>query len=122
MLPGTVRCYQFLILRERRCYGTGMPRLFGWRITRWIFDNLVWDTTGSAREGILRGLWATRKMSAAIVGATLLTWLEWEKHHPPDIGFVELVHFVFVLAVIGLLVFACQRISRGGKKSARSQT
>ena len=85
------------------------------KIGRWIFDHLIWDPKGSAREGFWRGVWATRKFFVAIVGATLLTWTEWVKHHPPEIAIVAVIHLVFVLSVIALLVFTGQWFRRGGK-------
>jgi hypothetical protein len=54
-----------------------MATLIHRRITRWIFDHLLWDTTCTAREGFWKGLWATRKLFVAVAGAALLTWLEW---------------------------------------------
>jgi phage shock protein PspC (stress-responsive transcriptional regulator) len=35
----------------------------------------------------------------------VLTWWEWVEHHPPEIVIVALVHFVFLFAVIALLVY-----------------
>jgi|ERR1700722_15857728 hypothetical protein len=88
-------------------------------VHRWVFDNLLWDTHGRAREGFEKGLWATRKLVIAILGSALLTWQEWVAHHPPEIVIVALIHFVFVLAAIALVVFIGQRFS---KRSSRRQT
>ena len=53
-------------------------------------------------ELVLRfGRW---RIFVAAVGAALLTWIEWVKHHPPEIAVVALMHFVFVLVAIALLV------------------
>ena len=52
-----------------------------------------------------RGLWATRKLLLALAGSGVLTWWEWVEHHPPQIVIVALVHFVFLFAVIALLVY-----------------
>jgi chromate transport protein ChrA len=82
------------------------------RITRWIIDNLLWDTSGTAREGLWGGLWATRKLLIALAGAALLTWWEWMMHHPPEIALVEVIHFVFVLAVVALVVHVGRQFSR----------
>jgi hypothetical protein len=89
------------------------------KITRWIIDHLLWDTTGSAREGFWGGLWATRKLFLAVAGAALLTWWEWVKHHPPEIVVVALIHFVFVLAAIALAVEMRRWFSDSGKRSPR---
>jgi hypothetical protein len=88
------------------------------KIARWMIDHLLWDTAGTTREGFLRGLWATRKLLAAMAGAALLTWLEWVEHHPPEIAIVALIHFVFVLAAIALIV-AIGGWRHRGKKVAR---
>ena len=74
------------------------------KITRWVIGHLLWDTSGSARDGFMGGLWATRKLSVAVVGSAVLTWREWVTNHPPEIALVALIHFVFVLAVIALAV------------------
>lgn len=87
------------------------------QITSWIIDNLLWDTTGAVRDGFWGGLWATRKLFVAVVGAALLTWGEWVEHHPPDIAVVALVHFVFVLAGIALVVYIGRFFSRHDKQS-----
>jgi hypothetical protein len=78
---------------------------------RWIFDHLLWDTTGTAREGFWRGVWATRILLVAVVGSALLTWWGWVEHHPPEIVIMALIHFVFVFAVIALVVYVGQRFS-----------
>jgi hypothetical protein len=57
-------------------------------------------------------MWATRKVIVAIMGAALLTWLEWIEHHPPQIVIIALIHFVFVFAVIGLVVYVGQQFYR----------
>jgi hypothetical protein len=85
------------------------------KITGWIFDHLLWDTAGVAREGFWRGMWATRKLLIALVGSGVLTWREWEEHHPPEIAIVAVIHFVFVMAVIAILVYFAQCARRWGK-------
>jgi hypothetical protein len=85
------------------------------RITSWIFNNLIWDPAGTAREGFLKGLWATRKLILAIVGSALLDWLEWREHHPPDMVLVALVHFVFALALVAFVVYIWQGFSQERK-------
>jgi hypothetical protein len=82
---------------------------------RWIIDNLLWDTSGTARKGIWRALWATRKLLVAVVVAALLTWAEWVEHHPPEIALAALIHFVFVLAVIALITYVGRWFSRRAK-------
>jgi hypothetical protein len=88
------------------------------KVPLWIFNHLLWDTTGSVREGFRRGLWATRKLFIALAGAALLTWREWVEHHPPAIVVVALIHFVFVLAAIALFVYTGQRFGRSDQKSS----
>ena len=78
----------------------------------WIFDNLLWDTAGAAPEGFRRAPWATRKLLIALAGSALLTWWEWVKHHPPEIVIAAVIHFVFMLALMALVIFARQRLSR----------
>jgi hypothetical protein len=85
------------------------------KITRWIFYHVLWDTTGTARDGLWGALWALRKVFIALVGAVLLTWQEWVKHHPPEIAIIALIHFVFVLAAITLFVSIGQFFSRSNK-------
>ncbi len=75
------------------------------KTARWILDHMLWDTAGAARR-FWPGLWATRKLLLALAGSGVLTWREWVEHHPPEIVIVGLVHFVFVFAVIALLVYA----------------
>lgn len=87
--------------------------------TRWILDHMLWDTTGAAGTGLWLGLWATRKLLLALVGSGVLTWWEWNEHHPPDIVIVELVHFVVLFAVIALVVYVAQRFS--GKRTHSQQ-
>jgi hypothetical protein len=87
------------------------------KITRWIVENLLWDTAGLAPEGFWGALWPVRKLLAAVAGATLLTWWEWVEHHPPEIAIVALIHFVFVLAAIALCVYIWGWCSRSDKAS-----
>ena len=82
------------------------------QIARWIFDHLLWDTAGAAPQGFRRGIWATRKLLIAVAGSAALDWMEWVEHHPPDMAIVAVIHFVFVLAAIGLLVYVWQWVSR----------
>jgi hypothetical protein len=84
---------------------------------RWIFDNLLWDATGTPRGEPWRVLLATRKLVAALAGATLLTWMEWVKHHPPEIVIVAVMHFVVVFAAVALLVYVGQWFRRNKKLS-----
>jgi hypothetical protein len=89
------------------------------KIARWIFDHLLWDTAGAERDGLWAGFWAARKLLIAIAGAALLTWQEWVKHHPPEIAIVALLHFVFVLAVLGLLIYTGQFFKKLAGKQAK---
>src|ERR1039458_5134764 len=72
------------------------------RIARWIIDHLLWDTSGTVREGFWGGLWAARKLLVAVAGAALLTWREWVEHHPPEI------------VLVGTPVVLCARDSGAG--------
>lgn len=89
----------------RLCYAPAMSVPTYRKITRWIFDHMLWDTAPTAGTGFWPGLWATRKLLLALVGSAVLTWWEWVEHHPPDIAIVTIVHFVFVFALIALLVY-----------------
>jgi hypothetical protein len=79
---------------------------------RWIIDNIFWDTSGRPRAGLSGAVWATRKLLLAVLAAVLLTWMEWEEHHPPFIAVIALIHFVFVLAVLALGLYIAQRLRR----------
>lgn len=97
---------------------TSSPR----RFLAWIFDHLLWDTTGSARSGFAGAAWATRKVLMATAAAVFLTWREWVEHHPPQIMIAAMMHFAFVLTAIGFLVYSLQRLGRADKKLLRSQS
>ncbi len=86
------------------CYAPAMPVPTYRKITRWIFDHMLWDTAGTAGAGFWPGLWATRKLLLALVGSAVLTGWEWVERHPPDMAIVAIVHFVFVFTLIALLV------------------
>jgi NhaP-type Na+/H+ or K+/H+ antiporter len=75
------------------------------RITRWITDYILWDTTGTGRQDFWGGLWAARKLLVAIAVSALLTWREWDEHHPPAIALIAIIHFVFVFAAVALIVY-----------------
>lgn len=92
------------------------------RFFAWIFDNLLWDRTGSARSGFPGVMWATRKVLIAAVAAGFLTWREWVQYEPRQIMIAALMHFAFVLTAIGFLVFSLQRLGRSDKKVLRSQS
>ena len=92
------------------------------RFCAWIFDNLLWDTTGSARSGFAGALWATRKVLIAAAAAGFLTWREWVEYEPHQIVLAALTHFAFVLTAIGFLVYSLQRLNRVDKKLLRSQS
>lgn len=92
-------------------------RFFGW-----IFDNLLWDITGSARSGFAGALWATRKMLIAAAAAGFLTWREWVEYEPHPIVLAALMHFAFVLTAIGFLVYSLQRLNRADKKLLKSES
>jgi hypothetical protein len=105
----------------KQCYAAGMAGPSDRRITRWIIDHLLWDPSGTAREGIWGGLWATRKLLAAVAGAALLTWWEWVEHHPPEILVLALIHFVFVFAAVALVVRIGQWFSHRDQKPPGTQ-
>ena len=91
------------------------------RFFAWIFDDLLWDTTGSARSGFAGAMWAMRKVLIAAAAAGFLTWREWLAHEPRQIMITALMHFAFVLTAIGFLVYSLQRLGRIDKKLLRSQ-
>ena len=91
------------------------------RFAAWIFDQLLWDTTGSARSGFAGAAWATRKVLMAAAAAVFLTWRESEQLHPPQIMIAALMHFAFILTAIGFLVYSLQRLGRAEKKLLRTQ-
>jgi len=41
-------------------------------------------------------------LAIAAAASAVLTWREWAEHHPPHLAIIEVIHFAFVLAVIGL--------------------
>ena len=92
------------------------------RFFAWIFDNLLWDATGSARSGFAGAMWATRKVLIAAAAAGFLTWREWVVYEPRQIMLAALMHFVFVLTAIGFLVYSLQRLGRADKKLVRSES
>ena len=74
------------------------------KISRWLVEHLFWDTSTGAREGFRGWLGGSWKILAALAGAALLTWVEWEEHHPPEIVVIAFLHFVVVLVAIALIV------------------
>ena len=92
------------------------------RFFAWIFDNLLWDTTGSARSGFAGAMWATRKVLIAAAAAGFLTWREWVEYEPHQIMLAALMHFAFVLTAIGFLVYSLQRLGRTDKRLLRGQS
>jgi len=117
----SVRSLQFLIILIKQCYSPEVTAPIRRKITHWIFDHLLWDTTSTVRQGFWGGLWATRKLLVALAGAALLTWREWAEHKPPEIAIVALIHFVFVLAAIALLLYTGQWFSRSDKNPPSKQ-
>jgi hypothetical protein len=115
------RSLQFLIILIKQCYSPEVTAPIRRKITRWIFDHLLWDTTSTVRQGFWGGLWATRKLLVAFAGAALLTWREWAEHKPPEIAIVALIHFVFVLAAIALLLYTGQWFSHSDKNPPSKQ-
>src|SRR5947209_7252113 len=91
------------------------------KIARWITDHLLWEMTGTAREGFWGWLLVRWKLFVAVAGAALLTWWEWVEHHPPEIALVALLHFVFLLVAIALIVHIARWVSRNDKKSPSRQ-
>jgi len=78
------------------------------RFARWVFRNLLWDAAGTSRQGFARALWATRKLILAALISATLDWAEWTHHHPPDMGFIVVAHFVIAVAVVAIVVYARQ--------------
>jgi hypothetical protein len=111
---------EFLLDPPTQCCAAEMAVPVCRKSTRWIFDHLLWDTTGTTRGGFWRGLWATRKLLVAVVGSALLTWWGWVEHHPPEIVIVALIHFVF--AAIALVVYVGQWFSDKKSPSKASET
>ena len=94
------------------CYAPAVTVSTGSKIARWIFDHLLWDTTGAGPQGFWRGFWATRKLLIALLLSAALDWMEWVEHHPPQMAVVAMVHVVLALAVIALCVYVWQSVSR----------
>jgi membrane protein YdbS with pleckstrin-like domain len=92
------------------------------RAGSWVGHHLLWDTTDTTLLGIWKVSWATRKLIVAIMGAALLTWLEWIEHHPPAIVIIALIHFVFVFAVIDLVVYIGRRFNALSRAVAEFET
>jgi uncharacterized membrane protein YqhA len=74
-----------------------------------VRPRVSWDVCGA------------RKLILAVAAAALLTWIEWEEHHPPEIALVAVIHFVFVCAAIALAVYIRERIVRSQKPSGRAR-
>lgn len=74
------------------------------KISRWMVENLLWDTRGVPAGRSWRSIWALRKLLVAVAVAAVLTWEEWLKHHPPEIVLIAFIHLIFVLAAIAVLV------------------
>jgi hypothetical protein len=88
----------------------------GRTITAWMISHLVWDTAGSTLQGFLGVLWALRKLLIALAVSAVLTWREWVEHRPSEIALLAVIHFIFVFALIALLVYCAQRF---GKKAVK---
>jgi len=88
-----------------------MPAPIYRRLALWIFNHLLWDSASPSHGRLWPALWATRKLLAAVALSSLLTWRELVEHHPPDVAFIVIMHFVFVLAVIALFVYIGQWFS-----------
>ncbi len=87
-------------------------------VTRWIWSNLVWDTSGRSRGGVWGRLWPARKLLLALAGSAVLDWMEWVEHHPPAIAIVAVLHFLFVLAAIAAAIPILRRLSRASQPPA----
>jgi hypothetical protein len=66
-------------------------------------------------------VWPIVRLFLAVIGAALLTWLEWVEHHPPEIAIVALIHLVFVLVAIALIMHIGRWFSGSHKRSAGRQ-
>jgi hypothetical protein len=98
--------------RSLLCYPARMEVPIHRKIALWIFHHLLWDPAGAGPEGFWRALWAMRKLLIALAGSAALDWMEWVEHHPPEMAIVVVIHFVFVLAAIGLVVYVWQSVMR----------
>jgi len=88
----------------------------GRTITSWTFSHMLGDAGDNPRQGFLGTLWALRKLLVALAASIVLTWREWVEHHPLEIALIATMHFVFVFALIGLLVYGAQRIRKRAVK------
>jgi hypothetical protein len=61
--------------------------------------------------GVLHALFTPHKVAIALALSGLLDWMEWAMHHPPDIWFVVVFHFVFALGIVSIVVFLWQRLA-----------
>lgn len=77
---------------------------------------MLGDAGDNPRQGFLGALWALRKLLVALAASIVRTWREWVEHHPPEIALIATMHFVFVFALIGLLVYGAQRIRKRAVK------
>ena len=49
--------------------------------------------------------------------SAVLTWVEWVKHHPPEIVIIEILHLVFMLVIVGLYVAISDWIRSGWRRA-----
>jgi hypothetical protein len=94
-----------------------MPAPVYRKIGRWILDHLLWDTIEINKESGRAWVWPAWRLLLAVIASTLMTWWEWVLHHPPEIGIVALIHFVFVLLAIALVVHIGRWFRRTDKTS-----
>ena len=90
------------------------------KILRWMLDHMLWDTAGRRRQGILAGPVGDTETSDCFRGIGCADWWEWVEHHPPDMVFVAIIHFVFVFLLVALLVYLGQWLR--ARKLPTSQT
>ena len=81
-------------------------------IWTWIVRHVLWDSSGIQRAGSFGVFWALRKVLLCAAFATVLTWVEWIEHHPPEIVIIAVLHFLLVLATLAILIFAMRWFGR----------
>lgn len=103
----------------KRCRLRQMKSLAG-RTVGWLYRSLIWDPSATVLPAWLRVLWAARKLLFAVALTIALTWREWVEHHPPEIGIITVIHFVFVMMALALVVRGWQWMSGAFKKAPTS--
>ncbi len=53
---------------------------------------------------------AARYALIAAAGSVALDWWEWKLHHPPNMVFVAIIHFVFLLIVTAAVCYGIRGV------------